>query len=537
MKNNVLILLALIIFMPHSEAVYKKATQEAGLRVQLNIDELAAVNFLFKNLNPDAEMHGDPGKSLYTIFSGKNFNINGTESSGIKEAVKLNLSSSLLHSSHITLEGSPQTAGNFSYDLAIEDLTAVIKKNANISISGDTVYQNTAIGAEDNFQIVYVNNAKITLSHGFKGYGILYIEDSSYSSSYPIFEMLGSAKWHGLIIINQTANKTSKIYFKGSPAMNLENFAIIGIESVTIGSNLSVSSGAIGAYLDGGSVTVGDNASFSGSIIGDSITLGNNAQVTGNIYYNTQLTTGTGFVHSGDEVTPCTVPFSGLPEFPDFEAGADDISIDSNATYTLEPGSYRNISIGNNSTLIITGGTYNINNLSAGNSCLISYQNPADINVKGKVEFGNTPKIKPASESVNAKDFVLYIEGANYEEEDVFYYEDVFIAYNRPELYCNIYAPNSAVKIGNYGQYKGAVIAKHITSGNNPSTSVELNSAFTSPPAYIEVYGSIVLSGNTIHIPYLGSNCKIYFSHQALTKVNELLWSIPVSWRKWKEVE
>ncbi|MDP8252920.1 MAG: hypothetical protein P9X27_00765 [Candidatus Kaelpia aquatica] len=463
--------------------------------------------------------------------------MNEIEVAGEKEAIKLNLSENLLNISNVTLEGSPSQEGDFDYSADIDALAAVIKKNANIILSGDTTYSNISIGTEDNFQIVYISNSKLTLSNGFRGYGILYVEDSSYPENNPILEMVGDAIWYGLIIVNQIESKNSKVYLKGAPAINLEEFALIGIESIDVGGNLTIASGAIGAYLDGGTVAIGNNADINGSVIGDSITLGNNATVLGDIYYNTQFNTGIGFTHTGDEISPANIPFSELPYFPTFEVGTQDITIGTNSTYTLTPGDYNNINIGNNATLVLSGGTYNINEISTGNNCLISYQNPVDVNIKGKIEFGNTPKIKPENESVSAEDCIFYVEGVNYEGEDVFYYEDVFIAYNHPELYCNIYAPNSTVKIGNYGQYKGAIIAKHIVSGNQTSTSIELNSIFTSPPTYVKVYGSIICSGDTFHIPDSGSNSKAYFSYEALTKVNELLQSLPVTWEKWKEVE
>ncbi|MDP8216882.1 MAG: hypothetical protein P9L98_06195 [Candidatus Kaelpia imicola] len=536
-KNLISAFLIFLLLLPSSEATYKKLTQERGLKIQLDIDELAALNFLLLDSNSAAEIHGEPGEEEYTIFSGKNFNMEEIEVAGEKEAIKLNLSTSLLNTSNITLEGSPPTEGEFDYSVEMDALAAVIKKNANIALSEDTTYINISIGSEDNFQIVSVSNAELTLLNGFSGYGILYIEDRSHSESDPILEMLGDAAWYGLIIINQTESKNSKIYLKGAPAMNLEDFALVGIESIIVGNNLTINSGAIGAYLDGGEVAIGDNANLASSIIGDSITLGNNATVSGDIYYNTQFTTGVGFIHTGDEISPASIPFSGLPDFPTFEAGTQNIAIATNATHILTPGNYNDITMGNNVTLILSEGTYNINKISAGNNCLISYQNPVDINIKGKIEFGNTPKIKPENESVGAEDCIFYVEGIDYEGEDVFYYEDVFIAYNHPELYCNIYAPNSTVKIGNYGQYKGAIIAKHIISGSQTSASIELGSAFTSPPTYVKVYGSIVLSGDTFHIPDSGSNSKVYFSYEALTKVNELLQSLPITWEKWREVE
>ena len=179
-RKLVFIFLIFLLLLPSSEATYKKLTQERGFKVQLNIDELAALNFLLIDTNSAAEVHGKPTEEEYTIFSGKNFNMDEIEVEGEKEAIKLNLLETLLSTSNVTLEGSPSTGGNFEYSVEMEALAAVVKKNANIILLGDTTYSNTSIGAEDNFQIVYVSDAKLTLSNGFSGYGILYIEDEQF---------------------------------------------------------------------------------------------------------------------------------------------------------------------------------------------------------------------------------------------------------------------------------------------------------------------------------------------------------------------
>ena len=131
-RKLVFIFLIFLLLLPSSEATYKKLTQERGFKVQLNIDELAALNFLLIDTSSAAEVHGKPTEEEHTIFSGKNFNIDGIEVEGEKEAIKLNLPENLLSASNVTLEGSPSTGGNFEYSVEIEALAAVVKKNANV---------------------------------------------------------------------------------------------------------------------------------------------------------------------------------------------------------------------------------------------------------------------------------------------------------------------------------------------------------------------------------------------------------------------
>jgi len=523
-----------VCFSVSTDAFFKKATQERGFKVQLDIDELAAVNFMLSGDETAVEIHGESGALKNTLLSGKNHNIDGSLASGEKPAIRLNLSSSILNVNEVTLEGTPAEEGNYEYELSIAELAVVLRKNANMTITQNTVLEGTTIGSPSNYQIVYLNNAQLILSHNFTGYGILYVEDSIYSAEDPIFEMLGNATWYGLIIINQRVeeDKNSKIFLYGSTAMDLEDFVLLGIDHLFLDDNLAVNNGSVGTQSEGGTVTIGDNPYLAGNVIGDTINIGNNATIEGDVYYTSGFSHGGGFTLNGDEIAPSNIPLVDLPEFPEFEAGSQNISVRSNSSYTLVPGSYGNILIGNNATLYLTGGIYNIKKISGGNNSRIKYQNFSEVRVKEKVELQNSPVIEPDSVSLNASDCIFYIEGENYPAN-----EDVFYAKNTPIIHCNIYAPYSSVTIKNNGNYKGAIIANTVTSENNAATSIELQSAFSTPPRFVKVYGSIICSGNNFYIPDTGNNAKVYYSRQVLEQVNEMLDSLPLAWGNWKEAE
>ncbi len=523
-----------VCFSASTNAFFKKATRERGFKIQLDIDELAAVNFMFSGDGAAAEIHGESGALENTLLSGKNHNVDGSLASGEKPAIRLNLSSSIPDVNEITLEGTPVKEGNYEYKLDMTELAVILRKNADITITQNTVLEGAAIGSPSNYQIVYLDNAQLILSHNFTGYGILYIEDSTYFAEDPIFEMLGNASWYGLIVINQhiEEDKDSKIFLHGSTVMNLENFVLLGINNLTLGDNLVVNNGSVGTQSEGGTVIIGNNSYFADSIIGDTINIGNNAAIEGDIYYTSGFSHGDSLTLNGDEITPSNIPLVDLPEFPEFEAGSQNISVGNNSSYTLAPGSYGSISIGNSSTLYLAGGIYNIKEISGGNGSRIKYQGFSEIRVKEKIEFQNSPVIEPDSVSLNASDCIFYIEGKNYPGT-----EDVFYAKNTPIIHCNIYAPNSSVTIKNNGDYKGSIIANTVTSENNAATSIELQSAFSTPPRYVKVYGSVICCGNNFHIPNLGNNAKVYYSRQALEQVNAMLDSLPLAWSNWKEVE
>ncbi|MDP8234101.1 MAG: hypothetical protein P9M06_04810 [Candidatus Saelkia tenebricola] len=515
-----------------AEALFKKITQESGFKIQLDINELAAVNFMLTEDGATIKMHGETNADI--LLSGKNYNVDGSIAEGEKPAVRLNASTSILDIDEVTLEGTPTEEGNYEYELSMNELAAFLRKNANQTIIQNTSLEDSTIGTPSNYQIVYVDDAQLILSHNFTGYGILYIEDTTYSAEDPIFKMLGNSAWYGLIIVNQYTeeDKDSKIFLQGSLVMNLDEFVLLGIDNLTIGDNLVVNNGSVGTWAEGGILTVGDNAYFANNIIGDTINLGNNTTIEENVYYDSDFTYGHSLIHNGDEITPSNTPLIDLPDFPEFAAGTQDITVANNSSYTLAPGDYNDITLGNSSTLYLSGGTYNINKITGNNLCEIIYQGVSEVRVKGKIEFGNTLIIEPHSLPLDADDCVFYIEGEDYSPT-----EDVFYAYNNPIIHCNIYAPNSSVQIKNNGNYKGAIIARTVTSENNVATSIELKSAFSSSTRFIEVYGSILCSGNNFYIPNLGNNAKVYYSQEALEEVNAMLDSLPLTWGNWKETE
>jgi predicted acyltransferase (DUF342 family) len=510
---------------------YKKKTQAQATKPSINLEELGAINFLLEN-NGSVEVKGIENQSQNTIISGKNHTLDGFITAGGKPALRLNVSESIPEVQYVTLEGvgSP-IEGNINYSLNTSLLFSFLRDNADYTIEENTTWENQTIGSENDYKIVYVKNAQLTLGNNFTGYGILYIEDGS-DSDQPALQMIGNARWNGLIILNQTnTQKTSKIYLNGSaPQIKLEDFILLGIENVIIGNNLQVASGNVGVTSQNGSIAVGNNADFSGSLLANTIILGNNCKVGGDIHYNNFLH-GHHFNLGGTAITPLSFPFLELPSFPSFDAGTQKIIKGNNQTFYLEPGSYDKISFGNNCTLYLNGGEYRIKKLIMGNNCKIKYLASSTLMIKNRIIMGNNPRVEPGVEGLDADKCIFYIEGHGCP------LLNVFVVGNNPKLYCNVYAPNSTIIVGNNAQYRGAFIAKRILTGNNASAQLSLKSAFSSASQEVKIYGSMLFVGKNIQIPSQGSHAKVYYCEEALQNVLEEINSRPYNWQRWREIE
>ena len=510
---------------------YKKKTQAQAAKPSISLEELGAINFILEE-NGEVEVKGVENQSQNTIISGKNHTLQGAVIEGGKPALRLNLDENLPEVQYVTLEGicSP-IEGNINYTLDTSLLFSFIRDNADYTIQEDTTWENQTIGASDDYKIVYVKDAHLTLGNNFIGYGILYIEDGL-ESEQPALQMTGNARWNGLIIFNQTNTaRSSKIYLNGSGGeINLEDFILVGIDNIIIGNNLTVNSGNLGVTSQNGSIAVGNNASFAGSLFANTIILGNNCKVEQDIHYN-YFFHGRHFNLGGTAITPLSFPFLELPAFPSFDAGVQKIIKGNNQTFYLEPGSYGKIRFGNNCTLYLKGGEYRIKKLIMGNNCKIKYQGPSTLMIKNRIIMGNNPRIEPDLENLDADKCIFYIQGQGCP------LLNVFVVGNNPKLYCNVYAPNSTIIVGNNAQYRGAFIAKNILTGNNASAQLSLKSAFSSPVQEVKIYGSILFIGKSIQIPNQGSHAKIYYCEQALQNVLDEINSRPYNWQKWREIE
>ncbi len=158
----------------------------------------------------------------------------------------------------------------------------------------------------------------------------------------------------------------------------LTDFSIYAGRNVVIGGSTIVGFPSRTARVGAGTTVVGvgdgtvaGRAGIYGDLrTGDDVVLNNGSFVTGTITNPDQLTVGSGVSYGAHVIAMSDLPT--LPAATLFSGGTLDQSVGNNATMNLLPGSYDVISLGGGATLNLTAGNYFLTRLSAGNGLRIN---------------------------------------------------------------------------------------------------------------------------------------------------------------------
>ena len=244
----------------------------------------------------------------------------------------------------------------------------------------------------------------------------------------------------------------------GLPAC-LDGYVLYSHGGTTIGNNSEISSGKSGSdsglilnnnanvsgdLSAGGNITLGNNAKVAGNILsGGTVYLGNNAQVTGNISQHASI-------------SPCIVPQETV------SSGSQDITVATNKTQSLTPGSYRNISIGTNASLQLSSGIYQIQSFSIGTNATLML-NPAsgtiEILSSGAFTMGSNSKLAFSGSELPGK--VLLYSGQS---------STLDLGTNTTFL-GTLIAPLAEISASNNQVLKGSFFGRKVTLGNNIQVS------------------------------------------------------------------
>jgi hypothetical protein len=271
-----------------------------------------------------------------------------------------------------------------------------------------------------------------------------------------------------------------------APFPPLSAFSALALNSVWIKAGAVIKSGHIGVmdvspglWLDSGvEVSIGLDARAEDGvrIYGDSVKLWRWASVDG-IYYNHLENHGT---IRGEAVTPLSLPLPvELPPFPEITPGNKNVNVKMRKTTTLNPGKYRDVSIGIQGTLKLKQGVYHFRNLNLGalSQLVCLGPGPTEIRIKQRMYPGLKAKIGPSPQSgLSAKDVVFYIQGANGNLRNLFSYPRAADIGLLNEVKANIYAPNGTISIDAGSQVQGSFIAQGVVVGM--TAKVNLDSAF-----------------------------------------------------------
>jgi len=269
-----------------------------------------------------------------------------------------------------------------------------------------------------------------------------------------------------------------EIVFDGFPALSA--FSVLGINSVWLTASSIVKTGNVGVlnasqglWLDSRveiSVGLGARAENGVKIYGDSIKLLRNASVD-SVYYNDLQNAGT---IRGEAVKPLTLPLPlQLPPFLQSTPGTSDVTVKDGATKTLAAGKYRDVKLGKNSVLKLSGGTYHFRKLDIGDKSSVTCVAASEVRIKDRLYPGTNAKINAQGSAKNLK---IYIEGANGSILNLLALPKAAEIGPGNVVKANIYVPNGTLWVNLGSDITGSFIAKGIILGVN--AKVSLDSAF-----------------------------------------------------------
>ena len=245
------------------------------------------------------------------------------------------------------------------------------------------------------------------------------------------------------------------------PPPDLSDYAILGLDNVTVRRESRVLSGAVGAV--GGTVRLGREARVSNVLAGPTVLLGPSTR------------TGTLFCHivGGPPTLPVCNAFIDPLVDPALlmpvpvEPGTDDLRLPPHrGTAPVLAGSFADIRVGRGSVLQLYGGTYTARSLRLGPKARVICTTDCRIGVLEKV------RLRPGAElgaSVPIR--------ANTVRIDVAWAGPLpaFVARPGSNVAATIFAPAGDIVLGPLGSYRGAFIGRNVLIG--PQATVRGDSA------------------------------------------------------------
>jgi hypothetical protein len=190
-----------------------------------------------------------------------------------------------------------------------------------------------------------------------------------------------------------------------------------------------------------------------------------------------------------------SLPFAAVPVLPANVPGTTDVAVGNSKTVTLEPGQYRNVTVGQSGTLLLRGGIYQLQNLDLGTRSSILAMGLVEVHVRGelsassRVTIANDPLVAAA---LPASQIVFWVAGEDSQcrhggthhgheseaargEHDEAAPAAVHIG-NQSLIKANIAAPRGTVSIQAKASATGAFIGARVRIGTD--SRLTLDSAF-----------------------------------------------------------
>jgi hypothetical protein len=181
---------------------------------------------------------------------------------------------------------------------------------------------------------------------------------------------------------------------------NTNQFVIFADQSFTFDESTTISSGDIGTN---GNLDIGKDTTVNGNLFADKISIAKGTTINGNATYNKIENKGEIL---GTKTKPVSLPIANLSTISNFTIGTQDKTF-SRKINTLSAGNYKNITLQKNSTLTLSGGTYNLNILDLKEHSTLIFNAPTTLNIQFKlrgrdnISIVNGANVKPTDLKIN----------------------------------------------------------------------------------------------------------------------------------------
>ena len=157
---------------------------------------------------------------------------------------------------------------------------------------------------------------------------------------------------------------------------------------------------------------VDKDANIAGSLYGDRVKLSRGVEVGGSVFTNDLEDKGATILGGTFPVTPPV--FAPLPLFFSAPAGVDDVVVAKDGSETLSPGDYRNVTLGQGASLLLTGGEYHVQSIQLGKGAALHFGAASAVTVADRVNIDKESTVGPAPGSgISASEIVIYVAGAD----------------------------------------------------------------------------------------------------------------------------
>lgn len=246
------------------------------------------------------------------------------------------------------------------------------------------------------------------------------------------------------------------LYFKGRSGSDTTRAVIIGNVGVNNGAHYCRPSPVLvlgeGNCGDQNPVFVADGY----RVMGDYIDFAGSKVSVYDLYSN--RSTGSSSTakkrHAGplDFSTPI-IKSTNLPKVPSFSYGSNNVTVQCNATTTLNPGKYGIITIKDDGKLILKNGIYNIKSIRAGKRVRITTEAGTKVRIGRDLIIGDYGYVGPHNGAL----FIVRSDGICYN------YPTVDFGYNT-EFHGQVFAPNGKIDLGRKTNLTGRFWGKTIVS-------------------------------------------------------------------------